>query len=176
MATRRPFIDISDFPPTAPPAEPVVTEPPKPTIPPPVDVVRFGMADLQPLGNWLMERLRDAFPHLNERMLFGWLRGVIDSNEYLFVRSPRAVALATVVYRPLSAHPVVEEVFVLAMSEADIPEAAQMYPRFRQWAESIGAGEIVIERLTDVPHEMIRLDRRLLQRQEIFVRLPQQPV
>jgi hypothetical protein len=172
MPPKRGFIDVTDVPATAPPAP--VVEIPKPTVPPPVDIRRFGPADMQQFGNWLIARLRVRYAHINDRMLFGWLTGIINSNEYLFLMTPNAVGLAMLSNPPLDAHPIVTEVFVLSMHENTISEAAHLYGRFREWAESMGASQIIVGRMSDVPLDLIEsgLGRKTRVSTEISLSLP----
>lgn len=130
----------------------------------PIAARRFGLADLSEMGAWLLWRLKDRYPHLDERNLAGWLRGMIDSNEYLFVRTRNAVALAQIQHRALDPLPIVDELFVLAkgrdsdgvVEKGALAEAAELYGEFLRWARSLGATEIAIERYTDVPRDQIK--------------------
>lgn len=144
----------------AEPSVPVASTP----VSEPLNLRRFALADLSELGAWLLWRLRDRYPHIEERSFAGWLRTLIDSNEHLFVRSRHAVALAQIIHRPLEVYPVIDELFVLAkgrdsdgvIEKAALYEAAEMYDEFKRWATMLGASEIVIERFTDVPRDMIK--------------------
>src|ERR1700758_3969089 len=76
---------------------------------------RFGIADLARHGGWIMRRLQKGRPDLNDRAMFTWLSGLIESNEHLFLYQEHAVALAQVVREEmLAGKPVVRERFVFA--------------------------------------------------------------
>src|SRR5712672_4228096 len=100
----------------------------------PVTIARFALPDLDVWGVHLMERLLSRFPHLNDRMFIGWLKGCMDSNEFLFIRSANAVALAMIVRSPLQPTADVQEVFVLTRGKGCEDEGLAMYDEFRRWA------------------------------------------
>ncbi len=133
---------------------------------------RFGMADLNDMGPWLIDRLQKKFPHLHTRMLSGWLSGAMGSNEFLFLRTDNACGMAALINEPMSAAPVIREVFVLSRN-GDLNEASAFYPAFRRWAKQIGASDMVIEQFSDVPHEIVRdvVGSRVLVRETMFVRV-----
>lgn len=137
---------------------------------------RFGIVDLGEKAVWLGDRLRLRYPHLGDnRMIVGWLRGMIDSNECLFIRNPHAVCLAQVVKETLSPQPTVVERFVLAedpANELHVDHAASLYDDMLLWAESVKAKEMVVEKFTDVPRPIIK-ERigRLTAREEMVVKL-----
>lgn len=137
-----------------------------------VSIRRFGLADIEDMGMWLMTRLRERYPHVNDRMFIGWIRGCMESNEFLFIRSENAAGMAITDHRPLTSAPIVREVFLLSRND-DIMEAAQLYPHIRHWAESMGASEITIECFSDVPHEIVRevIGSRVFIRETMLVKL-----
>lgn len=146
---------------------------PTATLPPAIfDPRRFGMADLNDMGSWLIDRLQKKFPHLYTRMLSGWLSGAMGSNEFLFLRTDNACGMAVMTNNPMQEQPVVTEVFVLSRN-GDLAEAATFYPAFRRWAKQIGASDMVIEQFSDVPHEIVRdvVGSRVLVRETMFVRV-----
>jgi hypothetical protein len=84
------------------------------------------------------------------------MKSIIDSNEHLFLRGDHAVACAEVSRaHTLVPNPVVVERFVFAEEEEYIPQAAEMYIEFARWAKLLGAKTIVVEEMSDVPHEEI---------------------
>ena len=128
-------------------------------LPPKVEssIRRFGLADLNEHGAWILPRLLKAYPHLNERTVAGWLRGILDSDEFLFLYQSHSVGCAQIMRaHTLKPDPVVYERFVLAESEDYLEEAAEFYTRFKMWAQSLSARTIVVEECTDVLHEQIR--------------------
>jgi hypothetical protein len=134
---------------------------------------RFELPDLDRHGIWLIRRLIAAYPHLQERQVLGWLRGLVYNNEYLFLAQEHSVALAQAV-RPdaLTPRTVVIEKFVWAQAPEYVEEAARFYERLLVWAKQQDAEQIVVEEQTDVPHEMIRAKLgRLLERKQMYTRL-----
>lgn len=117
---------------------------------------RLQVPDLERHGNWIMERLRRVFPYRSERELLGWLRGVIDSNDYCFLYQEHGVALATRVRNhPLEQRAHVQEIFCFCRPghEASV---ATFYDDFKRWAQFSDVQVIVLSDLTDIPAEMIK--------------------
>ncbi len=171
VGNNAPAIDLG--PPREPPAA-AVTQTGSGYVTPPrmTSIRRFGMADIEDMGMWLMTRLRERYPHVNDRMFIGWIRGCMESNEFLFIRSENAAGMAIIDHRPLTSAPIVREVFLLSRND-DLMEAAQLYPHIRQWAESMAASEITIECFSDVPHEIVRevIGSRVFIRETMLVKL-----
>jgi hypothetical protein len=133
---------------------------------------RFQLPDLDRHGRWLLDRMLKVFPHRTERNLIGWLRGILYSNEFLFLYQEHGVALATVMQaHPLSPKMYVQEIFVLSEPGFELL-AAGFYDEFAMWAKRQGLDTIVVEEMSDVPHEAIK-ERlgRLFQRTVNFARL-----
>jgi hypothetical protein len=61
-------------------------------------VRRFELADLSKHGPWLLKRFQAIFPDMSESAIAGYLRGILYSNEHLFLYQDNAVALAQLVY------------------------------------------------------------------------------
>ena len=136
-----------------------VTEAQFPTAapPPPADIRRFQIPDLDRHGGWLIKRLLLAYPHLDQRSLIGWLRGLISLNECLFLYQEHSVALAQVERsHTLAPKPLVRERFVFCQDPAYEDEAAAFYPKIATWAKHQGCHILVIKELTDVPDAKIR--------------------
>jgi hypothetical protein len=118
---------------------------------------RFGLADLSQHGAWVLPRLIKAYPHLNERTAAGWLRGILESDEFLFLYQPHSVGCAQIMRaHTLAPNAVVYERFVFAQSEDHLEEAAAFYEEFKRWAKLLSARTIIVEECTDVLHEQIR--------------------
>lgn len=136
---------------------------------------RFELADLSRHGKWIMPRMLAAFPHLNERGVAAFLQNIIYNNEYHFLYHERAVGLAQVMSEhTLSAQPVVIERFVWVEDLQDkeaLAQAAEFYVSFARWARHQGADVLIVEEMTDVPHEMIK-DKlgRVFERVQKFAR------
>jgi hypothetical protein len=133
---------------------------------------RFTEADLSRQGQWILKRLQQVHPTDSERMLIGWLRNLNFDNSSLFLTSAHAVALfqVTSVFT-LSHKPIVIERFVFAM-EGHVAEAAEFYTHAGKWAKSQSIEQMIVEELSDVPHDLIKEKLgRLFTRQQIFARL-----
>jgi hypothetical protein len=133
---------------------------------------RFDIADLQKHGGWIMARLQKARPTLSEPQIMQWLRSMIYSNEHLFLYQEHGCALAqTVREETLAGTPVVRERFVFA-EEGHAEGAAEFYTHILQWAKNQGVTTIVVEEMTDVPHDLIKEKLgRLFERKQVFARL-----
>lgn len=136
---------------------------------------RFDLADLSSHGPWLMERLVTAL-ELPEQRVGGWLRGMIDSSEFLFLYQSHSVALAEMQRaNGLADKPIVRERFVLAENPDDIThvkEAAGFYDEFKRWAKGLGAEIIIVEEFSNVSHEMIKEKLgRIFTRQQQYARV-----
>jgi hypothetical protein len=131
---------------------------------------RFTVADLTLHGLWMIKRLLKAYPQQTDRSIAGWLRS-LDGNDSLFLATDSAVGLFQVTkLNSLAAKPVVLERFVFAM-EGHETEAVEFYGEAERWAKTMGVEEIIVEAMTDVPHEMIKEKLgRLYIRQQTFAR------
>jgi len=118
----------------------------------PCDLHRFALPDLEDMGAWLVERLKGRWGAVSDKNIAAFLRGVMESNEFLFVRTRNAVALAQAAHKPLEAVPFVEEIFVLVRNDA-VEEGVQLYGAIRNWGESHGASRIEVGNMTDVEPE-----------------------
>src|ERR1017187_9736944 len=117
-------------------------------------VRRFEIADLNRHGGWIIKRLQQARPTLSDQQVMSWLKGIIYSNEYLFLYQEHGCACAqTVREETLGGAPVVRERFVFA-EEGFQAEAASFYSEFSQWAKHQGVTTMIVEEMTDVPHDM----------------------
>lgn len=139
-------------------------------------VRRFEIPDLDRHGKWILPRLLQAFPHLNERSAAGFLTSLVYSNEHLFLYQPHAVALAQVVSsHTLSPKPVIWERFVWVEDKDDkqqLADAATFYERFIVWGRAMSVETMIVEEMSDVPHEQIKaVTGRVFSRQQQFVRL-----
>lgn len=119
----------------------------------------FNEADLCK-HTFIMPRLRERFPHHNERSLATYLRGLFFSNEHLFLYSDYGCALAQVIKTfSLDAEPVVQERFVWAADPKNalhIAACAEFYTEIERWAKLLGVNKIFVEEWSDVPHEKVR--------------------
>ena len=134
---------------------------------------RFQVPDLDRHRGWMIGRLKTAYAHLNDANLVGWIRNVIYNAEYLFLYQDNSAAL----FQVLSSHtlrpdPLVQESFVFCEDKENpdhVEQAANFYIEVAKWAKHQGAKTIIVEELTDVPHEIIKEKiGRLLNRQQVF--------
>lgn len=121
----------------------------------PTTVRRFELPDLELFGNWLFKRLIEKRPHITERAFPALVRTWMQSNEYLFVvAGSGAIGLATTIWEPLAAKPIVREVFVYCRE--DIEDAQPIYFEFQRWAKLQDADEMLVAYDSDVPMQAIR--------------------
>jgi len=123
---------------------------------PVVSVRRFNLPDLSIHGLWLHDRLKDKYPHVSEQYLAAWIRGAIETNQYLFICTEKAVGLAQANHRPLEPKPFVEEIFVFTMEDGDLSHLAAIYREFKRWGKGMDASEIVFGELTDARQSDIK--------------------
>ena len=125
-----------------------------------VEVRRFELPDLDHHGKWFLPRFLREFPHLNERTAIGFLRGIIYSNEFLFLFQEKGVALAQAMGSGgLEAEPIIWERFVWVEDPTNVEQqkaAAFFYNRIEKWAQTMGTKIVHVEMKSDVPHEMIK--------------------
>lgn len=147
-----------------------IVEMPAPTI------RKFDTADLSQHGKWIVPRMMQAFPHLNERGVASFLQTINYNNEYLLLFAETGVALAQVMSaHTLDAKPIVYERFVWVENREDkeqVKHAAEFYVEFHRWAKRIGVEVIIVEENTDVPHDLIKEKLgRIFNRQQQFARV-----
>lgn len=137
------------------------------------NIRRFSHADLSAHGGWIAKRMLKMLSNLNEQQVRGWVASLVNSNDHLFLFQEHSVALAQACYGETpGGGAVVRERFVFA-EEGHVDEAAQFYVEFARWAKSLGADVMLVEEMTDVPHDKIKevLGGRLFTRQQVFVRV-----
>ena len=125
----------------------------------PAFVRRFELADLSRHGPWLMKRFALAFPEVPERTIAGYLRGLIESAEYMFLYQDHAVALAQLIHLPgFKVTSVVQERFVWVEdknSKDQLEAAADMYDHMHEFAKRRAAERMFVCENTDVPKPLI---------------------
>jgi hypothetical protein len=136
---------------------------------------RFQVPDLDRHQGWMTARFKTAYPNISDRERIGWLKGVIYQNEYLFLYQDNSIALFHVMRgHTLKPEAVIMEHFVWCEDRENAThqaQAANFYAEVLTWAKHQGAGTIVVENSTDVPHDMIKEKLgRLFTRQEVFAR------
>lgn len=140
----------------------------------PIQIRRFELPDLHQHGGWLIARLLQAYPHLNQQTLWSFLNGLLNNNEVLFLYLPHAVALAQVMRgHTLAPRPIVQMMFVFVENRDDaaqIQAAAAFYDDVYRWAKAQGAEAIVLCELEDVPADKIKGGRKF-EKQQTFIRM-----
>lgn len=121
---------------------------------------RFDIPDLDRHGLWLLPRLKQKYPHLNDRGILSWIRNIVFVNDWHFICQDTGVALAQCISaHTLSPKPVIHEHFVWVRDKEDkeqVRAALSFYEDFGRWAKHHGADVVIVEEDTDVPHEMIK--------------------
>lgn len=143
--------------------------------PRPITSRRFVLPDWTDTQSWLLPRLKVKLVHLQDIQIHGWIRGIIDGPDFMFIRTENAVACAQMVKDILSPAPEVIERFVLAKDRTDpeqVKECLHLYGDLVRWAQNVGARDMTIEQFTDATHDALaaRLGRTLT-RETVFVRV-----
>jgi hypothetical protein len=120
-----------------------------------VTVRRFDLGDIDRMGMWMIQRLRKVFPEADDRMIIGWLRACILSNEHFFVCTENAVGLAIMSREPLHTTPIVDEIFVLCRDGA-VHEGVEIYKEMKRWTGNLGARRCQVRTDGDVSREKIK--------------------
>lgn len=108
-------------------------------------VIEPDLAQLE----WLMPRLAEGHPGLNEPGIWSWLRAAITDRRSLLIRSEKIVGLFETERSPLSPdRPGVVERFVRSREPSN-DEAALLYIFARDWAHTIGAAQFGLNRDSD---------------------------
>lgn len=102
------------------------------------------LPDLHDKGAWLVEMLRPRIPAYQDFQILNWLRTVIDTQDYHFVRTDHALSLSEVKRERMLAQPIVIDHFVYIEEGADISEGEALYDDLKRWALSLGVAEIII--------------------------------
>lgn len=115
----------------------------------PVDttVVPFTMRDMAKWGPWLLYRLTEFWPHLHELNYAGRLSQLMGDNDVLFLRTRRAIILATVSRETLETRPNCQVSFIFKHHPASDEEDKDVRILLRQldlWACSKGVRHIRI--------------------------------
>lgn len=122
---------------------------------PPSPSRRVGDPDLLNIGSWLLDELRQGrWPDLTDRTIVGWLRGLMNNPEFLFICNDKAVLLAQQIREHMEPRPVVIEIFCCSQ-DGGMRDGAGLYADMKRWAESLGASKLIIEQFTKVPRPMM---------------------
>lgn len=103
---------------------------------------RFDLGDLPSVAGNLYPYLKEAFPHLHERMYAGWLRGCIQDNNCHFTViegfEGRTVSMAFLEREAVNPIPYVDIKFVFGQPV----DYSKAYGDIVQWAKNLGASRI----------------------------------
>lgn len=112
-------------------------------------VWRVQEADLGVTADWLIPRLQQTHPRLSPEGLFSWLRATILDRTALFIRTELIAGLFVSEPNVLDVvHTSVIEKFVRSR-EVSNEEAILLYRFARDWAVSIRAGRMIVNRDSD---------------------------
>lgn len=124
------------------------------------EIRKFAVPDLSMHGNWVIPRMLEAFPHMDERAALTFLIQTNYANDHLLLFSDEGIALAQVITgSPLDPATVVWERFVWIKDREDADmqkHAAEFYSHIYQWAKGLSAVAIMVEESSDVPHDLIK--------------------
>lgn len=134
----------------------------------PQAVHRAQQLDIDNKAEWLMPRMREAYPGFSDTQIINFLRNCIASPEWFFMASENAMLLAQIVTPPMRKMRVDEE-FCVAKGEDDWEEAANLYRELKTWATHIGATRIVVASFSDVGRDIIARRMGKVSRMDIFV-------
>lgn len=144
------FDHIADILPEATsPAIPPIADEKMPTVRP------FGMVDIGTHAPWLVEKLREWYPHLNQANIVGWLRMLMGNNECMFLRTDHAAGLVMIMHEPMSAVFSVREVWSVVQPGFE-SEAEAMLKEYFRWSKLHGATWLERSGDTDITQEQWR--------------------
>ena len=128
-----------------PPVEPSAVDT---TTPMDTSVLPFTMIYVPKWGPWLLSRLQEHWPHISEFHYKGILANLTNQNGNIFIRSKRAVLLATHSRETLEARPVVKVIFCFKFhpdDEDQNKDVRLLFRRVDEWAKSMGARYVRVE-------------------------------
>lgn len=111
---------------------------------PPKEPRRFELGDLPRYADALYPKLKQLYPHINDRMYGGWVRGCIQDNACLFLcidapdGAPGAAGMAFVAHDPLDPVPYVNILFVIGEESIRV----KFYEKVVKWARDLNAKEV----------------------------------
>ena len=117
---------------------------------------RFDLNDLPYYADRLYPRLKNLFPHINDRMYGGWIRGCINDNACLFLCTDvkegqgGVCGMAFVRHDPLDPVPYVQILFVIGEDAVRLA----MYERIAKWGRDMGAKEVRYSTIDDTFKEV----------------------
>lgn len=103
--------------------------------------------------DWLLKRLGEKWPHIGTMNFAAHARSWAETNEYLFLKCGRTVALAVAWREPLIPEPIVREVFLFTEDKTNQHwrrEAIRLYREMQIWAATQNASSVSIGHCSDM--------------------------
>ena len=113
---------------------------------------RFDLNDLPRYAEALYPKLKQLYPHVNDRMYGGWLRGCINDNSCLFLAidapdgAKGAACMAFIRHDPLDPVPYVQILFAIGEDAVRLA----MYERIAKWGRDMSAKEVRYTTIDDI--------------------------
>ena len=119
----------------------------------------LSLPEVDDVNEWLGERLKERWPHMNDWGLKQWLIQAMGDRGTLLIRTPATVGMFFADKNLLEPYPRVREVFVRGKegkrtgpdSPDKTPEYVALYKRAMEWAQSIKAVDFEFGLDTDAP-------------------------
>lgn len=159
VAAKRRFVE----PPPAPAAPVFDTTPVFHT----VQRIAGGLIDQY--ATWLTPLLQEDFGNPAPGTVMRWMRSWAMDNQFNFVGTPNAAGLAVANYAPLTAFPIVEEVFLYVQGgEENEGEGLEIYRHFHRWAKMSNAHRLVFNYSRGAPNGKIMREFPGLTKRQIW--------
>lgn len=141
-----------------------------------MDTHRFSLNDLTVHAEWFIPRLLKVYPHLNERSVATWLRGVMDQADLFFQAGATGVSCVALVHPDtFTSRAVVQERFTWVAdptNAAQVDEALAFYDGIQRWTKGLGIDVLMLSEHSDVPAEALRTKfKRIYTRQTSFLKV-----
>ena len=141
-----------------------------------MDIRRLQESDLALHSSWLFPRLTKLYPHMNDRALLTWFKGIMFSNDFMPLASDTGVALGYI-SRPdvLAQKPIVQVGFVWVKNRAEAAQAQEaigFYQQYINWANSNFIDVIYLADHSDVPLDVVKETfKRVLVKETKYLRV-----
>lgn len=139
---------------------------------PEVETHRFFLPDFSELGVWLIGRLKQKHPTMTDAGLMSWLRSLIQSQDYLFIRRGSAVLLAQQIREGVDAGIIVKVLFSFCQSGNE-QDGAYLFDDLHRWATGLGAREVMIGDNNDISQTLIEEVLGKIQKRTVLYWKPQ---
>ena len=136
------------------------------------EVTALNGADIRAWTPWLFARFRERFPVTQDRTFSSWLAGWMNDNNCVVYKTGKACGLATILFLPMSPHPVLYEVFMFTHGgKGSHIQAEKIYKEFLRWGKMFGAHEFLVWHWSDVPNEHLKTMLGAVGREQLVVRM-----